>query len=49
MKSLLVNQQELFGERFKEHLKAPFQIYDHSSMTSHIAPVDNFNIVGRED
>ena len=38
-----------FGERFKEHLKAPSPIYDHSKTTGHTATLENFSIVGRED
>ena len=38
-----------FGERFKEHLKPPSPIYDHSNITGHNVTVNNFNIVGRED
>ena len=38
-----------FGERFKEHLKAPSPIYDHSNTTGHNVTLDNFSIVGRED
>ena len=38
-----------FGERFKEHLKAPSPIYDHSNITSHSTTLNNFNIVGREE
>ena len=37
-----------FGERFKEHLKAPSPIYDHSNITGHSTTLDNFSIVGRE-
>ena len=37
------------GERFKEHLKAPSPIYDHSNITGHNATINKFNIVGRED
>ena len=36
-----------FGERFKEHQKAP--IFDHFNTTGHSISVENFNIVGRED
>ena len=36
-------------ERFKEHLKGPFPIYDHYNTTGHITTVENFSIVGRED
>ena len=38
-----------FGERFKEHLKPPSPIYDHSYITCHNVTINNFNIVGRED
>ena len=38
-----------FGERFREHLKAPSPIYDHSNITGHTTALDNFHIVGRED
>ena len=38
-----------FGERFKEHLKAPCPIYDHSNITGHSTTLNNFNIVGREE
>ena len=38
-----------FGERFKEHLKAPSPIYDHYNTTGHNVTLDNFSIVGRED
>ena len=38
-----------FSERFKEHLKAPFLIYDHYNTTGHNVTLDNFSIVGRED
>ena len=38
-----------FGERFKEHLKCPSPIYDHSNNTGHSITLDNFSIVGREE
>ena len=38
-----------FGERFREHLKAPSPIFDHYNITGHNATIDNFSIVGRED
>ena len=38
-----------FGERFKEHLKAPSPIYDHFNTTGHNVTIENFSIVGRED
>ena len=34
---------------FKEHLKAPSPIYDHSNTSGHTVTIDNFSIVGRED
>ena len=38
-----------FGERFKEHHKAPSPIYDHYNITGHKISIDNFGIVGRQD
>ena len=38
-----------FGERFKEHQKAPSPIYDHYNTTGHRIGIDNFSIVERED
>ena len=38
-----------FGERFKEHLKPPSPIYDHSNISGHSVTINNFKIVGRED
>ena len=38
-----------FGERFKEHQKAPSPIYDHYNISGHMVSIDNFSIVGRED
>ena len=38
-----------FRERYREHLKAPSPIYDHSGITDHATTLDNFSIVGRED
>ena len=37
------------GERFREHLKAPSPIHDHSTITGHSTTIGNFSIVGRED
>ena len=37
------------GERFKEHLKAPSPIYDHSNITGHSTTLNKFSIVGREE
>ena len=38
-----------FGERYKEHLKAPSPIYDHYNITDHETYIENFSIVGRKD
>ena len=38
-----------FGERFKEHLKAPSPIFDHFNTTGHQISLENFSIVGREE
>ena len=38
-----------FGERYKEHLKAPSPIYDHYNITGHETSIENFSIMGRED
>ena len=38
-----------FGERFKEHLKDLFPIYDHQNITGHDTTIENFSIVERED
>ena len=38
-----------YGERFKEHLKAPSLIYDHFNTFGHNITIENFSIVGRED
>ena len=38
-----------FGERFKEHQKAPSPIFDHFNITGHSISVDNFNILGMEE
>ena len=38
-----------FGERFKEHQKAPSPIFDQYNVTGHNISIDNFNIVGKED
>ena len=39
----------VFGERVKEHQKAPSPVYDHFNTTCHNITIDNFSIVGRED
>ena len=38
-----------FGERFKEHQKAPSPIFDHFNTTGHNISFENFNIVGSGD
>ena len=38
-----------FGERFREHMRAPSPIIDHHNITGHEVSLDNFSIVGRED
>ena len=37
-----------FGERYKEHLKDPSAIHNHSSQTGHPTNHNNFQIIGRE-
>ena len=37
-----------FGERYKEHLKAPSAIHHHSTLTGHTTNQNNFQIIGRE-
>ena len=37
-----------FGERYKEHLKAPSPIHHHSNQTGHPTSHNNFQIIGRE-
>ena len=38
-----------FGERYKEHLKAPSPIFQHQSISGHETSIENFKILGRED
>ena len=38
-----------FGERFKEHLKEPSPIHNHSNKNRPLTTQDNFQIVGREN
>ena len=38
----------MFGERYKEHLKAPSAIHHHSSQTGHPTSHNNFQTIGRE-
>ena len=37
-----------FGERYKEHLKHPSPIHQHSNQTGHPTSHNNFQIIGRE-
>ena len=36
-----------FGERYKEHLKAPCPIHDHCNTSGHNITLNNFSILGR--
>ena len=38
-----------FLERFKEHLKEPSSIHNHSNNTGHTTTQDNFQIIGRDN
>ena len=38
-----------FGERYREHLKAPSPINDHNNISGHTTSLENFSIVGREE
>ena len=44
-----MNQGRSFGERYKEHLKAPSPIFQHQCSSGHTTSIDNFKIIGRED
>ena len=46
---LIGQSSRIFGERFKEHLKAPSPIYDHFNTTAYNVTIENFSIMGRED
>ena len=37
-----------FGERYKEHLKEPSPIHQHSNLTGHPTSHNNFQIIGRQ-
>ena len=43
------DSSRVFGEKFKEHQKAPSTISDHFNTTGHNTTIHNFSIVGRED
>ena len=38
----------IFGERFKENLRAPSPIYDHANTTGYQTRVDSYSIMGME-
>ena len=38
-----------FGERYKEHLKAPSPIHDHCNTSGHNITLNDFSIMGREE
>ena len=38
-----------FGERFKEHQKAPSPIHDHINISGHTVSIEDFSILARED
>ena len=38
-----------FGERFKEHLKAPSPTFQHQCSSGHTTSINNFKIMGREE
>ena len=48
-KEYIGESSRTFGEKFKEHQKAPSPIYYHFNTTGHNVTIDNFSIVGRED
>ena len=45
----IADTSRTFGERFKEHLKEPSSIHNHSISTGHPTTEHNFQIIGRED
>ena len=45
----IVESSRTFGDRFREHLKAPSPIFDHFNITGHNTTLENFSIVGRKD
>ena len=45
----LERQQEHLVRGFKEHLKTPSPIYDHSNISGHSTTINNFTVVGREE
>ena len=49
MKSILGKSARNFGERFKEHQKAPSPIHDHINISGHTVSIEDFSILARED
>ena len=45
----IVQSGRTFGERFREHMRAPSPIIDHHNITRHEVSLNNFSIVGRQD
>ena len=45
----IAESSRTFGERFKEQLKEPSPVHNHSHNTGHTITQDNFQIIGRED
>ena len=48
MKNILESARN-FGERYKEHQKAPSPIHDHFNISGHTVSIDDFSILARED
>ena len=48
-KEYIWESSRTFGERFKEHQKAPSPICGLYNITGHNISIDNFTIVGRQD
>ena len=45
----IVETARTIGERYKQHLKAPSPIHDHSNISGHSITLNNFSIEGREE
>ena len=49
--TVMMNMREstrTFGEKYKEHLKAPSPIHGHNIIIENITNMDNFSLIGRE-
>ena len=44
----IVASGRTFGDRFREHLKAPSPFHQHSQSTGHPVDLECFNIIDRE-